>query len=61
MMKPCAPARGQTAAVYFDSKSAQTRKKGFSGWIQREPEILSDADVAMATLHMKQYIKRLAA
>jgi hypothetical protein len=35
--------------------------KEFSGWIQREPEILSDSDVAMATLHMKQYIKRLAA
>lgn len=35
--------------------------KELSGWIQREPEILSDADVAMATLHMKQYIKRLAA
>ena len=32
-----------------------------AGWVRREPEILSDADVAMATLHLKQYVKKLAA
>jgi hypothetical protein len=31
------------------------------GWVRRAPEILSDADVAMATLHLKQYVKKLAA
>jgi hypothetical protein len=30
-------------------------------WIGREPVIMSDADVAMATLHLTQYINRLAA
>ena len=35
--------------------------KELAGWIRREPEILSAADVAMATLHLKQFVKRLAA
>ncbi len=35
--------------------------KQLAGWIGREPERFSDADVAMATLHLKQYVKRLAA
>jgi hypothetical protein len=35
--------------------------KELAGWVRREAEILSDADVAMATLHLKQYVKKLAA
>jgi hypothetical protein len=35
--------------------------KELAGWIRREPEILSEAEVAMATLHLKQYVKKLAA
>ncbi|MGD0494051.1 MAG: nuclease-related domain-containing protein [Steroidobacteraceae bacterium] len=35
--------------------------KELAGWVRREPESLSDADVAMATLHLKQYVKKLAA
>jgi hypothetical protein len=35
--------------------------KELAGWIRKEPEILSDSDVAMATLHLKQYVKKLAA
>ncbi len=35
--------------------------KELAGWIRRERETLSDADVAMATLHLKQYVKKLAA
>jgi len=35
--------------------------KELAGWIRREPETLSAADVAMATLHLKQFVKRLAA
>lgn len=35
--------------------------KELAGWIRREPELLSSADVAMVTLHLKQYVKRLAA
>jgi Nuclease-related domain len=35
--------------------------KELAGWVRREPEILSEADVAMATLHLKQYVKKLAA
>jgi hypothetical protein len=35
--------------------------KEVAGWICNEPEILSDSDVAMATLHLKQYVKKLAA
>jgi len=35
--------------------------KELAGWIRREPDILSAADVAMATLHLKQFVKRLAA
>ena len=35
--------------------------KELAGWIRREPESLSAADVAMATLHLKQYVKKLAA
>jgi hypothetical protein len=35
--------------------------KELVGWVRREPETLSDADVAMATLHLKQYVKKLAA
>jgi len=34
--------------------------KELAGWIRREPEVLSDADVSMATLHLKQYVKKLA-
>jgi hypothetical protein len=35
--------------------------KELAGWVRREPEILSEADVAMAALHLKQYVKTLAA
>jgi hypothetical protein len=35
--------------------------KQLAGWIRQEPENLSEADVAMATLHLKQYVKKLAA
>jgi Nuclease-related domain len=35
--------------------------KELAGWIRREPEVLSEEEVAMATLHLKQYVKRLAA
>lgn len=35
--------------------------KELSGWIRREPDMLSAADVAMATLHLKQFVKKLAA
>jgi hypothetical protein len=35
--------------------------KELAGWIRKEPEILSDDEVAMATLHLKQYVKKLAA
>ena len=35
--------------------------KELAGWIRREPDILSAADVAMATLHLKQFVKKLAA
>ena len=35
--------------------------KELAGWIGREPDILSAADVAMATLHLKQFVKKLAA
>jgi hypothetical protein len=35
--------------------------KELAGWIRREPEILNEADVAMAALHLKQYVKKLAA
>lgn len=35
--------------------------KELAGWIRREPDNLSEADVAMATLHLKQFVKRPAA
>lgn len=35
--------------------------KELRGWIRQERDVLSDADVAMATLHLKQFVKRLAA
>jgi hypothetical protein len=35
--------------------------KELAGWIRREVGVLSDADVAMAALHLKQYVKKLAA
>ena len=35
--------------------------KELAGWVRREQECLSEADVAMATLHLKQYVKKLAA
>jgi hypothetical protein len=35
--------------------------KELAGWVRREREVLSEADVSMATLHLKQYVKRLAA
>ena len=39
----------------------QSFPKELAGWIGREPDILSAADVAMATLHLKQFVKKLAA
>jgi hypothetical protein len=35
--------------------------KELAGWIRNEREVLSADDVAMATLHLKQFVKRLAA
>jgi hypothetical protein len=35
--------------------------KELAGWIRGEPEVLSADEVAMATLHLKQFVKRLAA
>lgn len=35
--------------------------KELAGWIRREPKILSAEEVAMATLHLKQFVKRFAA
>jgi len=35
--------------------------KELAGWVRREPEVLSETDVAMATLHLKQFVKKLAA
>jgi hypothetical protein len=35
--------------------------KELGGWVRRESDILSAADVAMATLHLKQFVKKLAA
>jgi hypothetical protein len=32
-----------------------------AGWIRREPDTLSVAEIAMATLHLKQFVKKLAA
>ena len=33
--------------------------KELAGWVRKVPELLSEAEVAMATLHLKQYVKRL--
>jgi hypothetical protein len=35
--------------------------KELAGWVRREAETLSEADAAMATLHLKQYVKKLTA
>jgi hypothetical protein len=35
--------------------------KEIAEWIRRGPDILSAADVAMATLHLKQFVKKLSA
>jgi hypothetical protein len=35
--------------------------KELAGWMRREPVVLSDSDASMALLHLKQYIKKLAA
>ena len=35
--------------------------KQLKGWIKHKPIMLSDEDVAMATLHLKQYVKGLSA
>ena len=31
--------------------------KALAAWIAREPEILSEADAAIATLHLQQFVR----
>jgi hypothetical protein len=35
--------------------------KELAGWMRRESVVLNDSDVSMAVLHLKQYVKKLAA
>ena len=51
----------QTKAVRPRSEVWVLKPKEVAGWLRNEPEVLSADDVAMATLDLKQFVKRLAA
>jgi hypothetical protein len=63
------PVRGVVVFLdWFVNRKASARgsdiwvlnPKELAGWVRREQEVLSEADVSMATLHLKQYVKKLA-
>jgi hypothetical protein len=64
------PVRGVVVFLdWFVNRGASARgsdiwvlnPKELAGWVRRESECLSEPEVAMATLHLKQYVKKLAA
>jgi len=68
----CKPVKVRAILVFLDSHVTRTSQalgsdiwvlnpSELERWIGREPVIMSHSDVAMATLHLTQYMNRLAA